>query len=58
MLGKDLRTWLSRIEEEGELKRIQAEVDWDEEIGGITRRVFDMKEEGPALLFEKIKEVL
>lgn len=56
MFYKDLREWIATLEKEGELKRIQAEVDWDEEIGGITRRVFSMKERGPALLFENIKD--
>ena len=56
MAYHDLRDWTAKLEEEGELKRIQAEVDWDEEIGGITRRVFDMKEKGHALLFENIKD--
>ena len=50
---QDLREWLDCLEKEGELKRIQAEVDWNLEVGGIVRRVFD--EEGPALLFENIK---
>ncbi len=56
MAYKDLREWIAKLEEAGQLKRIQAEVDWDEEIGGITRRVFDMKEQAPALLFENIKD--
>lgn len=49
MAYKDLREWIAKLEEVGELKRIQAEVDWDEEIGGITRRVFDMKEASSCL---------
>ena len=50
---KDARDWIALLVKEGELKRIQAEVDWDQEIGGITRMVFD--QQGPALLFENIK---
>lgn len=50
---KDLREWIKKLESEGELKRITAKVDWDEEIGTITRKVF--AEGGPALLFENIK---
>ena len=56
MAYQDLRDWLKKLEGEKELKRIKAEVDWDEEIGGITRQVFHMKEKGPALLFENIKD--
>ena len=49
----DMRQWLARLEQEGELRRITAEVDWDREIGAIARRVLEKK--GPALLFENIK---
>ena len=49
----DLREWLGRLDKEGELRRITAEVDWDREIGAIARRVLEKK--GPALLFENIK---
>ncbi len=53
---KDLREWLATLETQGELKRIKALVDWDEEIGAITRAAYDLKEQGPALLFENIKD--
>ena len=56
MADRDLRAWIASIEKEGQLKRIRAEVDWDEEIGGITRKAFDMKDRCPALLFENIKD--
>jgi UbiD family decarboxylase len=56
MAYESLREWIAKLEEAGELKRIKAEVDWNEEIGGITRRVLNMKEQGPALLFENIKD--
>ena len=56
MSYQSLREWITTLEEKGELKRIKAEVDWDEEIAGIARRVFDMKERGSALLFENIKD--
>src|SRR5436190_22066774 len=49
----DLRQWITLLEKEGELRRIKAEVDWDRELGAITRRVLEAK--GPALLFERIK---
>lgn len=50
----DLREYINRLEEEGELKRIKAEVDWNLELGAIMRRANDLRE--PALLFEKIKD--
>src|SRR2546421_8952717 len=49
----DMREWMTRLEKEGELRRTPAEVDWDRELGAITRRVLEKK--GPALLFESIK---
>jgi 4-hydroxy-3-polyprenylbenzoate decarboxylase len=49
----DMRQWLQSLEQQGELRRIKAEVDWDREIGAITRRVLEKK--GPALMFENIK---
>lgn len=51
MAHKDLREFISRLEREGELKRIKPEVDVDLEITEITDRV--SKAGGPALLFEK-----
>lgn len=54
MKGKDLRKWMAKLEEEGLLKRITCEVDWDLEIASITRRC--QTEGGPALLFENIKD--
>ena len=44
---------MNLLEQQGELRRIKAEVDWDREIGAVTRRVLAKK--GPALLFENIK---
>src|SRR2546422_11718775 len=49
----DLRGWLALLEKENELRRIRAEVDWDREIGAVSRRALEKK--GPALLFEPIK---
>ena len=31
----DMRQWITRLEKEGELRRITAEVDWDREIGAV-----------------------
>lgn len=49
----DLRSWIATLERHGELRRITAEVDWDQEIGAITR--INLGLAGPALLFEAIK---
>jgi len=54
MAYQDLRDWINRLESENELLRIKAEVDWNIEIGAIARKALD--EEGPALLFENIKD--
>jgi 4-hydroxy-3-polyprenylbenzoate decarboxylase len=51
MAYADLRDFIARLEREGELKRIEAEVDVDLEIAEITDRI--SKKGGPALLFEK-----
>ena len=51
---KDLREWLNKVEEMGELKVIREEVDWNEELAAITYMVAK-KKGSPALLFEKIK---
>jgi len=50
---RDLRAFLTRLEKEGELKRISTEVDPVLEITEITDRV--TKAGGPALLFERPK---
>ena len=54
MAYKDLRDWISTLEEEGELARVRAKVDWNLEIGGINQEVYDRGKNrgGPALLFE------
>ncbi len=49
----DMRDWINYLESENQLKRVTSEVDWDEEIGAICRKV--SSKEGPALLFENIK---
>jgi phenylphosphate carboxylase beta subunit len=49
----DLRDFISRCEEIGELKRITAEVDWDLEISHISK--INEENWGPALLFENVK---
>ncbi|MBI4969144.1 MAG: UbiD family decarboxylase [Rhodospirillales bacterium] len=52
--GPSLRTWLADLEKAGELRRIGAKVDWDQEIGALARINLSMG--GPGLLFENIKD--
>jgi UbiD family decarboxylase len=54
MASRDLRKWIEQLEAEGELKRVKAKVDWDDEISQIIRKVYS--QDGPALLFENIKD--
>jgi len=49
----DLRAWIALLEREGELVRVDAEVDPKLEITEITDRT--VKAGGPALLFENVK---
>lgn len=51
---RDLRDWIGYLDSKGQLKRITAQVDWNEELGTITRKV--SSKGGPALLFENIKD--
>ncbi|HEX4408002.1 MAG TPA: UbiD family decarboxylase [Xanthobacteraceae bacterium] len=51
----DLRGWLSALDKAGELKRIDAEVDWDVELGTIAR-LAQGTADGPALLFNNIRD--
>ena len=50
----DTRELIAKLENAGELHRVKAQVDWDCEIGAISRRVLEKK--GPALLFESIND--
>jgi NAD(P)-dependent dehydrogenase (short-subunit alcohol dehydrogenase family) len=45
----DQRQWIVNLEQQGELRRIKAEVDWDREIGAVTRRVLEKKGSGPSV---------
>jgi UbiD family decarboxylase len=51
--GPSLRGWMAQLERHGQLRRITAEVDWDQEIAGIAR--INLSLGGPGLLFESIK---
>ncbi len=50
---KDLRDFIAKCEEEGQLHRIKAEVDWDLELSHIAK--LNEEKKGPALLFENVK---
>ncbi len=50
--ARDLREWIALLEREGELVRVQAEVDPRLEVTEIVDRV--VKAGGPALLFERV----
>src|SRR5262245_58000994 len=49
----DLRSFLDKLDREGELSRVETEVDWHHELGAISRRALDIR--APALLFQSIK---
>ena len=49
----DLQSFLSLLERNGELAQVRVEVDPELEITEIATRV--VKEQGPALLFERVK---
>jgi 4-hydroxy-3-polyprenylbenzoate decarboxylase len=53
----DLRDWISWLEQEGQLARVTAPVDWNEEMGTIARRSYDVYgDASPAMLFQNIKD--
>ncbi|MDY6973807.1 MAG: UbiD family decarboxylase [Thermodesulfobacteriota bacterium] len=54
MIYHDLRGWIDRLRSEDEIKEVEVEVDWNREMGAISRRVTST--EGPALLFSNIKD--
>lgn len=51
----DLRGWIDALRAEGEVKEIDAEVDWDVELGTIIR-MMQGDGTGPATLFNNIKD--
>lgn len=51
----DLRGWISALKEKGEIKEIDAEVDWNVELGTIMR-LAQGAGDGPAVLFNNIKD--
>ena len=51
---KSMRDFITRAEEQGQLKRIKAEVDWNLELSHIAK--LNEEKGGPALLFENVKD--
>ena len=51
----DMRNWMKALKSAGELREIDAEVDWNVELGTITR-IAQGPGTGPALLFNNIKD--
>lgn len=54
MAFKDLREYIQALEKHGELTRVRKEVDWDLEVGAITRLVNEKSLPSP--LFEKVQD--
>ena len=54
MAYKDLREFIAKLEQEGELKRVKAKVDWDQELCAVAK--LSEEQRGPALLFENVKD--
>ena len=52
MADRDLRKWIAQLEAEGDFKRVTTQVDWDDEISQIMRKVY--VQDGPAILFDHI----
>ncbi|HLC30319.1 MAG TPA: UbiD family decarboxylase [Dehalococcoidia bacterium] len=50
----DLRAYLKELEEQGELVHVAQEVDWNEEMGAIGRRINEQSL--PAVIFERVKD--
>lgn len=51
---RDLRDFIQTCEQEGELKRVKAQVDWNLELSHIAK--LNEERGGPALLFENVKD--
>jgi len=51
----DMRNWMKALKAAGELREIDAEVDWNVELGTVTR-IAQGPGTGPALLFNNIKD--
>src|SRR3990170_7445251 len=54
MALKDLRDFIEVVDKAGHLVKVKQEVDWNLEVGAITRRACELEER--ATLFEKVKD--
>ena len=54
-MSKDLRDFLEKAKAEGEVQEIEG-ADWNLELGTITELVAEKENNGPALIFDKIKD--
>ncbi len=52
----DLRSFIDRLDEEGQLERIRREVDWNLELSHVAKLNEERQGGGSALLFENVKE--
>ena len=55
MSYKDVREWIKKVDEMGELKIVEG-ADWNLEIGALSVLASKHKENSPALLFDRIKD--
>ena len=55
MSYKDVREWIQKVQEMGELKVVEG-ADWNLEIGALSVLASKHKENSPALLFDRIKD--
>ncbi len=56
MSYKDVREWINKVGEMGELKIVEG-ADWNLEIGALSVLASKHKENSPALLFDRIKAI-
>lgn len=56
MAYKDIRTLMAQLEEKGLLHHIKREIDWDGELPAIMRHLYKQGPDGPAVLFENVKD--
>lgn len=54
MAFEDIRQFIETLDKTGDVVHVKQEIDWDLEISAICRRSYEI--EGPAVLFEKIKD--
>jgi vanillate/4-hydroxybenzoate decarboxylase subunit C len=54
MAYPDLRSFLAKLEEEGQLLRVTQKVDLEPDLGSAARAVNNLGDQSPALLFNNI----